>query len=543
MKLSYPSPEFDDVVAGVCHGLATEAEMRALNELLRSDPRALAEYLMRTELHARLASAPDLFCEATNSEGEAAVPGPGLEHEGDALSAGGTISIRKKTLARVLAMAACLAFAAVAVCIFWLRGSATQRGATSNAVAMLARVANAHWMGSATPRTGSALEPGWLRLESGMAQVVFYSGARLVMEGPAELQIVSSTEARCSHGRLLAEVPRLARGFRVETGQLNVTDLGTAFGVDATEGRTEVHVFKGEVEFSSKTSSNQALVEGRAALAEGNGPPRLMAANAGVFTAMFDLQKRSLAAEAVRYDQWRVSNSRLNQDPTLLVHLDFENLGDSDWDLRNAAEKKPAMTDATIIGCQHAEGRWPEKPALEFQSVNDRVRLDVPGRFDSLTLSAWVSVKGLDRQFNSLFMCDGLQEGTIHWLIRNDGVLSLMVKGPGTGYQIAASAPVLTLDKFGTWVHLAVVIDGKARQVVHYVNGFPVVRKELKLGPPFRLGSAELGNWDAQAGPDPGPALIRNLGGAIDEFSLFSRALTDREIQQLYDEGRPQPDF
>ena len=40
MRLCYPSPEYDDAVAGVCHGSATEAEMRSLNELLRSNPHA-----------------------------------------------------------------------------------------------------------------------------------------------------------------------------------------------------------------------------------------------------------------------------------------------------------------------------------------------------------------------------------------------------------------------------------------------------------------------------------------------------------------------
>ena len=61
MRLSYPSTEFDDAVAGVCHGSATEEEMRALNELLRSNANARDEYLLRLELHTRLASEPDLF--------------------------------------------------------------------------------------------------------------------------------------------------------------------------------------------------------------------------------------------------------------------------------------------------------------------------------------------------------------------------------------------------------------------------------------------------------------------------------------------------
>ena len=134
--------------------------------------------------------------------------------------------------------------------------------------------------------------------------------------------------------------------------------------------------------------------------------------------------------------------------------------------------------------------------------MSDRVRLSVPGEFESLTLAAWVRVQGLDRQFNSLFMSDGFEPGTLHWLIRNDGVLGLTVIGPEPGnYQIVASPPVLTLDQFGMWLHLAVVLDGSAKRVSHYVNGLPVSEKALKINPPFRIGAAELGNWNAQRIP------------------------------------------
>lgn len=162
------------------------------------------------------------------------------------------------------------------------------------------------------------------------------------------------------------------------------------------------------------------------------------------------------------------------------------------------------------------------------------------GDYDALTLSAWVRVKGLDREFNSLFMCDGFAPGTIHWLIRNDGVLGLTVFGQGSGdFQILASPPVLTLDKFGMWLHLAVVLDGQARQIVQYVNGAPVSRHALKLGPPFRLGPSELGNWNARSDPNPAPLLIRNFSGSLDEFALFNRALTDAQVRELYTTGKP----
>ena len=167
----------------------------------------------------------------------------------------------------------------------------------------------------------------------------------------------------------------------------------------------------------------------------------------------------------------------------------------------------------------------------------------MPGEFQSLTLAAWVCVKGLDRPINSLFMSDGFERGTIHWLIRHDGVLGLTVVGVGSGkHQIVASPPAVTLDKFGVWLHLAAVLDGNANRVTLYLNGIPVTEKALKLPPPFRVGAAEIGNWNANGYPDNGPATIRNFSGSMDEFCLFSRALGAGEIRELYSAGKPQPD-
>jgi hypothetical protein len=338
----------------------------------------------------------------------------------------------------------------------------------------------------------------------------------------------------------LLEVPPPARGFRLKTLHLNVVDLGTSFGIDAASAQTEVQVFKGKVEFSNGTVPKQSLGEGRAAVVQEGSPPSFITANSEAFAPMFEFQQRSLASEAYRYERWQFASAQLSQDPSLLVRFDFENPDSTEWTLRNTAEKNRPVQDATIIGCVRAEGRWREKQALEFQSVNDRVRFTVPGNFNALTLSAWVCVKGLDRQFNSLFMSDGFDPGTIHWLIRNDGVLGLTVFGAGYGkFQILASPPVITLDKLGMWHHLTVVINGNPRQVIHYVNGLPVSRQTLKIGPPFRVGSAELGNWNARSGPDPAPPLIRNLSGSLDECEIFSRALSDAEVRELYAKGKP----
>jgi hypothetical protein len=534
MIIEFPSREFDDAVAAVCHDAASDEQVRALNELLRSDAAARDEYILRLELHSRLASEPDLF--ALTNENKAALGANILPPQARPRAAA-------RKLPWVVALAACVAILAFG----WWGLRPTQpterQGTTSKAVAMLDRAVDAQWnQGGEAPRLGAPLEPGWLRLNSGLAQIVFYSGARVVIEGPTELQLISPSEASCRGGRLTADVPPQARGFRIRTPQMNVTDVGTVLGLDVRDRRTELHVFKGSVEFEpTNGAAKQNVQEGNAAVAENSLPLRLMAANPPAFASLFNLQAKSVAAESRRCNQWRAASVRLGRDPSLLVHFAFEH--ETDWRLPNTSSHASTLADGAIVGCQWIEGRWSDKRALEFRNVNDRVRLSVPGEFEALTVAAWVRVQGLDRKLNSLFMSDGFEPGTIHWLIRNDGVLGLTVIGHGTNqYQICATRPVLTLDQFGMWLHLAVVLDGNARRVVHYVNGLPVGEKALKIESPFRINTAEFGNWNAKGFPKDDPFMIRNFSGAMDEFCLFSRALNADEIRSLHSAGKPQPD-
>ena len=545
MKLAFPSREFDEAVAAVCHGLASDEQMRGLNELLRSDSVARDQYILRLELHSRLASEPDLFVSTEQQASEASLTGRGITLPRNVPYIDSPRRGRKRKLSWVVAFAACVALLAAGWWGSRLSQPSERKGTTSKAVAMLNRAVDVQWdQRGDPPRLGAPLEPGWLRLKSGLAQIVFYSGARMVIEGPTDLKLISPNEVACQSGRLIAEVPPQAIGFRVSTPQMNVTDLGTSFGLEVKERRTELHVFKGSVEFQPATSTaKQNLKEGAGSVAESSGPARLISANPKAFASLFDLQLKSSTAEVLRHEQWRAASSRLDEDPSLLVHFDFEQTDTPDWRLHNVSSRKNGAPDATIVGCQWVEGRWPDKHALEFRSVSDRVRLSVPGEFESLTLAAWVRVQGLDRQFNSLFMCDGFEAGTAHWLIRKDGVLGLTAIGAGPGnYQICASPPVLALDQLGTWLHLVVVLDGNGKRVVQYVNGLQVSAKALKVNPPFRVGAAELGNWNASGFRENDPSLIRNFSGAMDEFCLFSRALNTDEIRELYSAGKPQPD-
>ncbi len=154
--------------------------------------------------------------------------------------------------------------------------------------------------------------------------MVFYSGARLVIEGPAELRLISPREAYCSSGLASAEVPPQARGFRIGTPQMSVVDLGTEFGVDVKKSGAELHVFKGEVECQIETAAKQAkhnMPAGEAAVIDDAGAIRSVPVNPSLFARAFDLQRKSVAMQDVRRQQWRAATKRLNFDPSLLVHF------------------------------------------------------------------------------------------------------------------------------------------------------------------------------------------------------------------------------
>lgn len=542
MTIAFPSSEFDDAVASACHGTISQEQAEALNALLRINTEARDEYILRIELHARLLSEPDLFTVVEQNEVHSRSLVNANAPRSDSLSVQTPRLLWLRRKATVVAFAACLMLV-VGGWWFTRSTSTTRMETTGNFIAMVDSVVDADWGSNTTaPQAGMPLEPGKLRLQSGLAQLVFYSGARIVIQGPAELDLISANEAMLHRGMLAAEVPPQARGFITRTERIEVRDLGAFFGIKALSTTAEVHVFEGRVavltdagEVASELSAGSGVAIEDASLT------RTITADVGAFETLFDLNNQSAAADIKRYRRWREVNEQLDEDPSLLVHLDPEKGNASDWRLRIAGTRNTTIPDATVIGCQWTTGRWPEKRALEFQSVNDRVRLSVPGEYDSLTLATWVRVQGLDRQINSLFMSDGFAPGTIHWSIRHDGVLAATVIGHGPRrFQLVTTPPAIALDRLGMWIHLAVVIDGEGRRVTHFLNGQPIREETLRISPPFLIGASEVGNWNPEGFPGNDPFHIRNFSGAMDDFLIFARPLDTDEILSLYSNGKPQ---
>jgi ferric-dicitrate binding protein FerR (iron transport regulator) len=124
---------------------------------------------------------------------------------------------------------------------------------TTTPVATLTAEHNAEWDSQPGEdlRPGDALAAGQrLNLTQGFAEITTEEGAVVILEAPASVEFFDNDNAIRLHAGKLVGIceTESSKGFVVRTPHMDITDLGTRFGVDASKsGATEVHVFDGEV--------------------------------------------------------------------------------------------------------------------------------------------------------------------------------------------------------------------------------------------------------------------------------------------------------
>jgi hypothetical protein len=410
---------------------------------------------------------------------------------------------------------------------------ATRDEATTSAVAVLTRGVEIEWeQGGAAPAVNEILSPGELRLKRGVAEIEFFQGARLCMEGPATLRLVSAGEAFASSGRFSAEVPPHARGFKISTPKGDLVDLGTEFGLDLNGETAALHVFKGEVELHQPKSEVRLLTTGQAMGLESAASMPKLTADPLPFAFSRDLAARVLSSQRQAFEQWQRASAVWNDDPAMLLRLDFQDpIGARS--LRNVAPLGKDIAAGTIVGSTWTQGRWPGKQALQFRSIGDRVRLNVPGSFTQLTFAASVQLHGLNIRQSSICMSQGLAAGYTHWQVLHDGSLCLGigVQENPIVWEDFISPVVFTPERIGQWVHLAAVYDTAGREVRFFVNGALLSHHPIKRPVVLTPALVEFANWTPS--PDKRQQPVRNFAGCMEEFMLFSRALGDAEVRKL----------
>ncbi len=255
--------ELRRLASALCDGEISCAEAQRLESLATQSPEAREYFLRYVQLHAELAW-------MLEQVGPRAVPRPE-----QALPR----ARRRRTAARWTGIALAVAVVLLVGVIFALAillgpAPARHRSVEPTVAATVTRSVDAKWSGDTAPEgEGADLVAGQLlRLESGLAQISFHSGAKVILDGckrEVHFQVFSTSGGEIQLGRLAATVPPRASGFTIRTPSATITDLGTEIGVDVQgRGISEVHVFSGEVQVRpgglSDASSPRDFSAGRA---------------------------------------------------------------------------------------------------------------------------------------------------------------------------------------------------------------------------------------------------------------------------------------
>ena len=420
---------------------------------------------------------------------------------------------------------------------------------SSNAVAQLTRIVDVDWGNAELTKVSKDLSPGQLKFESGLVQIEFFSGATMVLEGPAEIQVKSAMEVLCLSGKMHVKVPESAQGFIVDTGQMKVHDLGTEFAIDMKDDNREVHVLDGEVEIYHEGKKLKSLLKDDSVAWDEHEAELAEVASRSDFVTYRQIGKFGSSYTQKRQREWREHMAELSERDDVILLYDFD--VEEDWqrsltnkaNFKTSEQKKYASTmEGGIIGASWSEGRWRGKKALDFKSINDRIRLNIPGTYKDVTMSAWVRIDSFDRWLSSLLLTDGFKSGALHWQLSDMGEMILGAKYSNAkkdyhdkAYNIF-SPQVIQLDSLGQWVHVAFVYDSEAKKINQFLNGELIHSGDIKVPQMIELGDAEIGNWHTRA---KGRDAIRSFNGRMDEFMIFSSALSYEEIQELYEKGLP----
>jgi hypothetical protein len=413
-------------------------------------------------------------------------------------------------------------------------------------VAQLTGSKDSEWApASGAFRAGDHLRKGQhLELTKGVVEITFDSGARIVLNAPASLDINSAWDSTLRRGTLTANVPHEAIGFRVSNSAVDVVDLGTEFTMIAEPGGSaEVLVLKGEIEAAPRAGADQDTI-----LLRQNESRRF--ASSGISDVADSDRKFALFNQPIALN--RVAST------TSYVHWSFDEAG-GEW----------LKADGTVVARNegfdaHLDGFSPDddladmrtqgrhERALEF---NGRLfaRAAFPGLSGSAahTVAFWVKVPE-DAQlshayamvaWNSNLKKLGWRPVHINWN-RNpaDGPIGALRTDFGGG-----NAMGMTSLRDGRWHHVTVVFnpgddDSSAPQVKQYVDG----RLESstivpgKIRGPVGTPASPLNDalWIGCRLGRSNPMQERFLG-ELDELFIADRGLEPNEIVALMRDNQP----
>lgn len=251
-----------ELIDAACDAQLSQAELAELEQLLRRDPQAAELYARHCELHVELWFAIRGEC-VQASIGEQLADE--IDERADATQAEQPRPAGRRLVARVFTFAtrptplamlvAAMVLGLLITAMAFVAAPIYQRlaGPADNAPKIVAELTGIHqatWQqGQAGTMIGAHLPAGHsMALQSGLVEITYHDGVRVVLEGPCQFFVADVGAGRLESGCLFAQVPPAGQGFAITTPTATVVDLGTQFSVVASAEGTDVIVVQGVVE-------------------------------------------------------------------------------------------------------------------------------------------------------------------------------------------------------------------------------------------------------------------------------------------------------
>ena len=495
-------------------GIAPEADERRLGEVLRNSPEARRAYREFMALHSAL------HWDYVAGVGQDAMP---------MMNQPSTLTPARPRAGWVAAFLAGIATAAaVAIAVFWPEHGTDQSRVvaknekTESIAALMVDKVDAEFVKERGP-VGVRFGPGEYELLGGIVHLRFAQGADMILAGPAKFRVTDAQNVQLLVGKARVIAPSTAKGFTIATQAANYIDLGTEFGLRVDpDGATNLYVFDGQVNIADPRSGKvlSEVFEGKSS--------RYVDGVAGTAP---QLQAADFPTPgAIGLKRWEQYEQELRKDPGLIAFYPFR-LG-ADPSLLANGIGEDVMSHGKIVGARWVSGRWQGHGALLFDRDSDCVELEIPGEHKELTIAAWIKADRLDFELNAILNSDGYKPGGVHFQVNRQGF-------PRGGVVVAGSLKdkvVGSAVQVGAWAHVASVISTPTRSQHIYVNGDLVRERTWQQDEVIRPGSCRIGNWL----PETKDRLAkRAFRGRIDELAIWNRVLTQQEITQMVDAGRP----
>ncbi|MCM8541613.1 MAG: FecR domain-containing protein [Lentisphaeraceae bacterium] len=486
--------EFVDLVMRYHDDALSEGENRFLNHLLKSSPDYIKSF---NDISIQCSQIINYAALDVGYENESPVPQ--------------VLTVEKNTLSKVLAIAALIAVSLVSIAVIMNSKKANDLAVVPELKDLPAKIVSVSddllWEKDEKKLSkGEGLEKGWYRLKQGTLDLKFGSGAEVSIKGPAYFAVVSKMQSFLEYGDVSVYAPESARNFTIKAPTMDVVDLGTKFSlkIDPNDGESKVDVTEGLVNLHLKSPTEDKKLQSLSAGSKAN----------------LDSHGNLLSVEG-----------ETNSKPTLLAHWTFDEING-----RDLIDSSGNNLSGKIVG--KTENLQSDGVSGKAFDLTGEQYVDVSSQLGNLpnnhfTISAWVK-----NPVNMIFsMSDGTKQNRLQFERYKNRLLYGWQKGKFFD-------PVYTLVNWekDRWYHVAYTYSGG--HISLYRDGVELLSSQTH----GRLNTKVLGPIDFQnlshayigrlykGTPSPEfPDSIQKLMGQIDDFQIYSNALTEPQLKFLFE--------